>query len=293
MRVLLGFAGVSYRCTCPDIDLEIVMTTILTDQIVVTISVVLFEYGSLFSKDPKLARKGPISANFLARSARQLQAIDLLAATDHVASGWALYRSLLERYLLYEHLCEKNQFTVFDDWCFKKYYELENRIRSSVDLNKKAEVRYRDFVLKGKDRYLRISKDPLVRSWRRPDPEASAKTLDLKFLYDAGYDYASGLVHPMSVDGHNDYFRLMGRDDEVQDEGASVLLGNSQLIVTMHLQPFLNQPELNWRQVLYDLVDALRRSIKNPEENVLIPFQKVLHLSKEGFGLAQETGKTR
>lgn len=268
------------------------MTTTLTDQIVVTISVVLFEYGPLFSKDSKLVRKGPISANFLARSARQLQAIDMLATEDHVASGWGLYRSLLERYLLYERLCAQNEFAVFDDWCFKKYYEIENRMRSSADLNNKAEMHCRDFVQKGKDRYLKVSKDPAVRSWRRPDPEASAKALDLKFLYDAGYDYASGFVHPMSVDGYNDYFRLMGLDNKVQDEGAAVLLGNSQLILTMHLQQFLNQPEFNWRNVLYDLVDAMRQSIKNPDTDVLIAFRKVLNVSEQGLGLARETGKS-
>jgi hypothetical protein len=264
----------------------------LTEQITITISVVLFEYGPLFSKVPHLSRKGPISANFLARSARQLQAIHLLVEHDHVACGWPLYRSLLERYLLYEHLSAKNEFAVFDDWCFKKHYEFENRLRSSADLNVKPEVRQRDFVQKGKERYMRVSQDPHVCTWRRPDPEASAKSLDLKFLYDAGYDYASGFVHPMSVDGYNDYLRLVARADLVQDKGKTVLVGNSQLIVTMHLQQFLNQPEFNWRQILYDLTDALRDAIHNPQADVMTPLQKVLTLSKEGYGLARPTGKT-
>ncbi len=263
----------------------------LNDQIVATVSVVLFEYGPLFSKDTHLLRKGPISANFLARSASQLHAVYLLADSDHVASGWSLHRSLLERYLLYVYLCQKGEFAVFDDWCFKKYYEIENRFRSSLDLKTKPEVQRRDFVQKGKDRYLRVSKDPEVQSWRRPDPEAVARNLDLKFLYDAGYDYASGLVHPMSTDGYNDYLRLMGRKNEIQDEGPAVLVENSQLVVLMHLQHFLNEPEFNWRHVVYDLVDALRRAIKNLEEDVLTPLSKVLYLSRTGQGLAQPTGK--
>ncbi len=73
-------------------------------------------------------------------------------------------------------------------------------------------------------------------------------------MYDAGYDYASGLVHPVSMDGHSDYLRLMGRKTEVPDEGKDVLVRNGQVVVTMHLQQFLNEPELNWREVLYDLV---------------------------------------
>jgi len=254
--------------------------------------VVLFEYGPLFSKDTQLLRKGPISANFLARSARQLHAVYLLADSDHAPSGWSLYRSLLERYLLYVHLCQKNEWAVFDDWCFKKYYEIENRIRSSLDLKSKPEVQPRDFVQKGKDRYLRVSKDPEVESWRRPDPETVARSLDLKFLYDAGYDYASGLVHPISTGGYNDYLRLMGRKDEVQEEGPAVLVEDSQLVVIMHLQHFLNEPEFNWRNVVYDLVDALRRAIKNPEGDMLTPLSKVLCLSRTGQGLAQATGRS-
>ena len=97
----------------------------------------------------------------------------------------------------------------------------------------------------------------------------------------------------MSVDGYNDYLRLMGRKTEVQDESPGVLVGNSQLVVTMQLQQFLNEPEFKWRNVLYDLVDALRRSIKNPTEDVLTPLSKVVRLSKEGLGLAQAIGKTQ
>ena len=230
--------------------------------------------------------------NFLARSARQLQSIHLLAEQDHVACGWTLYRSLLERYLLYEHLSTNNEFAVFDDWCFKKYYEFENRLQSSIDLNKKLNVRHRDFLQKGKERYTRVSQDPSVCKWRRPDPESSAKTLGMKFLYDAGYDYSSGFVHPISVDGYNDLLRLIAKKDLVKVEGKTVLIGNSQLIVTMHLQQFLNQPEFNWRNVLYDLIETLRAAIHNPQADVMTPLQKVILLSKNGYGLAEPTNKT-
>lgn len=268
------------------------MNSSLTDQIAVTISVVLFEYGPLFSKRPDLSRKGPISANFLARSARQLQAIYLLAEHDHVACGWQLYRSLLERYLLYVKLNEKNEFAVFDDWCFKRYYEYENRLRSSPDLKKIVDVQQRDFVQRGKERYDRVSREPAVCAWRRPDVETSAKSLNLKFLYDAGYDYASGLVHPMSTDGYNDYLRLVAKVEMVKDEGKAILVGNSQLIVTMLLRQFLNQPEFNWRHVLYDLIDAFRATIHDPQADVMTALQKVMLLSKHGHGLAMPTDST-
>ena len=268
------------------------MTPPLTDQIATTVSVVLFEYGPLFSKLPNLSRKGPISANFLAKSVRQLQAINLLAEHDHVLCGWQLYRSLLERYFLYEHLCAGDEFAVFDDWCFKKYYEFENRLKSSPDLNTKFNVRQRDFVQKGKERYVRVSQDPSVRAWHRPDPEDTAKSLDLKFLYDAGYDYASTFVHPVSADGYNDYLRLVAKAQMVQDEGSGTLAGNSQLIVTLHLERFLNQPEFNWRNIVYDLIAAFRAAIHDPQADTTTPFQKVLVLSSSGHGLAKPTGKT-
>lgn len=260
----------------------------LTEQMTTTIAIVLFEYGPHIRRNAALERKGPVSANFLARSACQLQAIRQLAKSDHTASGWQLYRSLLERYLLYWHLCRHDEFDVFDDWCFRKYFEYENRLRSSMDLNTKPEMQDRDFVRKGKERYEKVSNDPRVRSWRRPDPEDVTKSMDMKFLYDAGYDHASGFVHPMSIDGLNDYYRLVGKSDYVQDEGAETLLKNSHLIVSMHIQDFLNQPELRWGAVLYDTVDAMRASLVSPDVDVDTPFGKVLTLNLQQIPLAQK-----
>jgi len=260
----------------------------LTEQVATTIAVVLFEYGPLFSKEPDLARKGAISANFLARSARQLKSIRLLAQNDHVACGWQLYRSLLERFLLYWHLCQHDEFAVFDDWCFKKYYEFENRLRSSADLKAKPEVQQRDFVQRGKERYERVSEDEAVRAWRRPDPKGVTKALDMKFLYDVGYDHASGFVHPMSVDGYNDYLRLVAKTDMVQDEGSATLLRYSHLVATIHLREFLNQPEFIWRKELHDLVDAIRAAILDGRADVTTPFfQKVLLLNSQQHPLGK------
>ena len=60
----------------------------------------------------------------------------------------------------------------------------------------------------------------------------------------------------------------------------------------MHLQQFLNQPEFNWRHVLYDVIDAFRAAIHDPQADVMTPLQKVVLLNKYGHGLARPTGST-
>lgn len=258
----------------------------LTTQITCTGTLVLREFGNQLGT-AKDNPKGAISHNFLARTIRQLNAIYLLVQSEFIPDAWSLYRSLLERYFLFVHLCDANDFVLFDNWCFKKLYEFENRLKSSSTLKHKAQVKDRRVSPNHKQRYEHISQDPNVKHWHRPDPQKVAKKLGLKFLYDAGYNYASSFVHPISTDGLNDYLHLMDRKSEIGDEGKETLLSNSHLISILHIQQFLNQPEYNWRTVLYDLLDALRERIKDPAYDCTDMLLKVHQLHTKGLGLSQ------
>ncbi|MCH8822839.1 MAG: hypothetical protein IH984_04950 [Planctomycetes bacterium] len=258
----------------------------LTSQIVATAGLVLREFGNQIGYG-KNNPKGCASLNFLARSIRQLQAIDLLVQKSLISDSWSLYRSLVERYFLFVNLADTNKFSVFDDWCFKKQYEIENRIKSSSDLKNKPEVKKRRFSPKDKQRYERISQDRLVKQWRRPNAEEVARHLDLKFLYDAGYAHASSFVHPISTDGLDDYLHLMNRESEIKDEDADVLLSNSQLVTVLHIQHFLNQPEYKWHVTLYDLLDALLDRNQDHSYKCSDLLRKVKIIHKTGTGLCQ------
>ena len=257
----------------------------LTPNIRATATMILWEFGNELATDNQKVPKHIISVQFLARSIRQLAAIQTLFDKNFAPDTYCLYRSLLERYLLYTHLCESNEFAVFDDWCFKQAFESENRIRSSRDLKQNPALQGRTVSSEHKDRYARICTDDRVARWGRPDMERLAKKLKLKFFYDAGYDHASSYVHPVSMDGYNDYLILMERESETEDEGARGVLENAQLTTTLHLQHFLNQPEYNWRRELYDLIDAFMANSGGESRDYSGLLAGVAILHKNGDGL--------
>lgn len=259
----------------------------LSRDIVHTATMMLHEYGNKLTESGHLKEK--LSLVLLARTVRQLQAIDALVQSTFVSDGWILYRSLLERYLLFRHLCKTGEFGVFDDWCFKERYEHLNKIKSIREFKGKPEMRDRRFREKDTTRYQRARDDQHVKQWRRPDMENIARELEMKFLYDAGYDWASGYVHPTSQDGSEDYWILMGREcDEISDE-SEVLLRNAPLITVLHLQHFMNEPEYHWRRVLYDVIDAFAKAADGQGSDYAEGLTKVTWFHESGGGLLSRT----
>ena len=163
----------------------------LCRDIVCTGTVILREYGSRLTEPGH--RKEKVSLVLLSRSVRQLQAIAGLVECTFVSDAWVLYRCLLERYLLFTHLCKTGEFEVYDDWCFKRRYEGLNRIKSIHGFKGKRGMRNRRFSEEEKGRYSRVQDDERVKRWRRPDMETVARDEGMKFLYDAGYDLS--LIH--------------------------------------------------------------------------------------------------
>ena len=243
----------------------------------------LREYGNQLTEPGHLKEK--LSLVLLARAVRQLQAIGALVQSTFVSDGWILYRSLLEKYFLFRHLCKTGEFDVFDDWCFKGRYEHLNMIKSIREFKGKPQMRDRRFRDEEKTRYQRVRDDQRVKQWRRPDMESIARELEMKFLYDAGYDWASGYVHPTSQDGSEDYWILMGREcDEIGDD-SEVLLHNAPLITVLHIQYFMNEPEYNWRKVLYDLIDAFAKAADGEGFDYAEGLAKVTWFHESGGGL--------
>ena len=190
-----------------------------------------------------------------------------------------------ERYFLFRHLTETGEFRVFDDWCFKSLYEANNRVKSSAELQQKEQVKQRRVSASDRRRYDAVRIDPAVRAWRRPDMETTAKRYKLKFLYDAGYDYASSFVHPISTDGVADFFRLTKRPGDAPDDGGNVLVHNSILIVILHLQQFMNAPDLKWVKLLYDLLDRFTEMLADPNLRCDDLLRRVGELERSGHVL--------
>lgn len=255
----------------------------LTEDIVETGKMMLWEFGNQLSGPGK--RKEKVSLVFLSRTLRQLQAIEHLVAARFISDGWICFRSLVERYLLFVHLCEKNDFQVFDDWCFREQYKNLDIINSLPEFRDKQELRQRRFSVEDKKRYEVVSSKPGVRKWKRPDMKAIAKSLNMKFLYDAAYRYASAYVHPLSVDGMLDYLHLMSRAPEPTKEDVRALIENARLITILQMQHLMNQREYNWRRVLYDLLDAFTKTLEREDTDYTEILQKVRFFHKSGNGL--------
>ncbi|MBI5764376.1 MAG: hypothetical protein HZA51_12715 [Planctomycetes bacterium] len=263
----------------------------LASDMVSTGRMILWEFGNHLNQPGH--RKEKTSLLFLARTIRQLQAISALADAIDFSDGWILFRSLLERYLLYCKLCEATDFDVFDDWCFKKQYEGLNSIKSIREFGGRPEMRHRKFTPEEQARYKCVCADQRVSQWQRPDMEAVARNLEMKFLYNVGYDWASSFVHPVSTDGESDYHFLMGRFHESMSEHSTPLIANACLIAAMHIQQFMNQPEYNWRRVLHDLVDAFAKTAGREELDYKETIAKVMHFHTSGAGLLSKPENKR
>lgn len=253
------------------------------EDIILTGKMILSEYSNELNEQGE--HKEKVSLVFLARSLRQLQAINKLIDLQQVSDGWILYRSLLERYLLFVHLCETLEFEQFDDWCFKQRYEHLNTLKSIKEFKGKPEMQNRRFSDEEKARYQRVQINPLVNEWRRPDMEGIARKLKMKFLYNAGYDWASSFVHPNTTDGMDDYLILMDRPPSHDSNDIHVLLGNACLISVMHIQRFMIEPEYNWRSILNDLIDTLAKTAGGENCDYVEMLNKVRWFHEAGGGL--------
>jgi hypothetical protein len=260
----------------------------LTQDIVDTGRLMLREFGNELDRPGHVKLK--ISLLFLARTIRQLDLIGALADGRFVSDGCILFRSLLERFLLFVHLSEVREFEVFDDWCFKRQYKQLNAIKSIREFSDRPDVQSRRFSDAEKERYQRVSADQRVREWRRPDMERVARKLRMKFLYDVGYDWGSAHVHPVSYDGEVDYLHLMGRGTDANTDEVPILVGNACLISVMHIRHFMNEPEYNWRDVLYDLIGGLAKAAGREAFDYTDMLRKVQCLHNSGAGLLTTTG---
>jgi hypothetical protein len=261
----------------------------LSADIVAVGKMMLWEYGNQDELNTPGHLKEKISLCWLSRTLRQLEAVEILVRGGYHADGWISFRSLLERYLLYTHLCAMNEFEVFDDWCFKQRHEGAMRVKSNAMLQTKPEVMQHKFSENETERYRRVLADERVRKWKRPKMEEVSRRVEMKFLYDAGYDFASGYVHPVADDGNDDYFILMNRPHEIHDDNTpQILVRNAQLVTTLHMQEFMNQPGLNWRRVVYDLIDAIRHKIGGETIDYSVTLQKVVYLHLSPAGLCEK-----
>jgi len=212
---------------------------------------VLFE----FARDGE-GNRDIIIRNFIARSDMTARAVFDLWHMEDYQDCWVLHRCLLDRLFHLRYLSDTDSFDPFEAWSFLRQYKANRRILSDPDVSDAAKGEALGLTEEARRRGDDLSKNP--PAWRRPKAKDVAQAMDMRFLYAYSYDFASGHVHPMANDGDQDFHTITGLKPPAPYPEQLTVLGNTVLIATMIVQEGLNASTLNWRRLVYDLLDDLR-----------------------------------
>jgi hypothetical protein len=198
-----------------------------------------------------------IARNFVARGMRCTQSIFNVWKAGSDQDAWILHRALVDRLLHLHYLGATDTFSEFDDFSFLSLYKARTRLIAHQRMRDRIPQATSELHEQQKARYLDLFSSKTQPRWHRPKAQKVANEMDLGFLYDLGYDYASMHVHPMSDDGALDFDALTqsNRQHALPDP---TVVRNSVLIQTLLVQEALNVSALRWRGIVYDFLTQVR-----------------------------------
>ena len=211
--------------------------------------------------------------NFLARGTMSLKGVLILWSIGDYQDCWVIYRGILDRLFHLSYLADTDEFELFEKWSFEKQYESRNKVRGDKDFKGRLDLSFFSHTEAERSRYKAIKEENL--KWRRPKAREVAKTMDLQFLYDHGYDYASTLVHPMANDGQEDFLRRMRVAKEEQLTDQIVVVNNAILATLLLIREGMNASNLSWRNILHDFLDHVLDFLRTGSETYKLTFVKI------------------
>ena len=220
--------------------------------------------------------KNIIIRNFIARSSMSLKSIFALWDINDFQNAWIIYRSLTDRMFHLHHIGTKNEFAEFDDWSFFEQYKSQNQLKSDKKFKHEAIGWVYELNTEQKDRMKKLEKQKPI--WKRPKAEAVAKDMNMEFLYNHGYDFASRHVHPMSDDGHQDFHTITNLEPSPRFPSHISVINNSILIASLILQDALNFSSFQWRSILWTYIDEVRNLLINGDKSYQLSFLKLANL---------------
>jgi len=250
------------------------------------IGILLFE----FAKEER-EKRDIIIRNQIARTDMMARSIFRLWSIEDYQDCWILHRCLMERLFHLFHLRENGQFEEFEAWSFLEQYNAINRVRSDPDFAKSPVNRLLLVTPEQKKRARNLCKAP--PKWQRPKAEDVAKSMDLRFLYRYGYDYASRHVHPMADDGLRDFHTITRLEPAPDFPDERAVLSNTLLVATMVVQEGLNASTMSWRALVYDFLDHLRRFLGNGVDDYKATFVQLARAFEQHFPLCQSPAERR
>jgi hypothetical protein len=197
-----------------------------------------------------------IARNFIARGMSCTQSIFAVWKAGSDQDAWILHRSLIDRLLHLHYLGVTDTFAQFDDYSFLSKYAARHRLLSDPYMSSRIPKVLKELQKTNKARFDLLSSEKRA-SWQRPKAQDVAKEMDLSFLYNLSYDYASMHVHPMSDDGYEDFKALIESPPKHVLPDATVVR-NSILVQSLIVQEALNVSKMSWRAILYDFLTQIR-----------------------------------
>lgn len=240
--------------------------------------ILLFEFAR-----EKRGNKDTIIRNFIARTDMMARAVFQLWELQDYQDCWILHRCLLDRLFHLWHLQHTDQFEVFEAWSFLEQYNAVNRVRSDPEFAGARESKLFALTPEQKERARTLAK--AMPTWQRPKPEEVAKSLNMRFLYRFGYDFASTHVHPMANDGQQDFYAITKLAPTPDFPDQRTVLSNTLLVATMVVQQGLNASTLAWRALVYDFLDDFRRFLDTGAEDFKASFLKLGAMIEHGMSL--------
>ena len=198
--------------------------------------------------------KDEILMYFCARGSTTMEGIQLLWQARDFGDCWALHRSLAERYLLLLHLIERDEFAAFDRWSLdRRVKDVHDAISDPEIRSKMPHVDLQSAKILQRERRSELEGMP-QSDWKPPRAEKIAKEMDQTVLYRAGYDLGSSKLHPKAGDGKGDYARLVGLEQDTQEDDLAIL-HNSFYIQSGMLKLGLRSASVMWVNYARDFLE--------------------------------------
>lgn len=211
--------------------------------------------------------------NFIARGMVCTQSIFQLWNNNDEQGAWILHRTLMDRLFHIHYIIEHDSFSDFQDFSFIKTYEIRDRILSDPDTANKLPESLKTLHQESLKRYNELKSKP--NKWSRPKAKTVAANMNMKFLYNLGYDYASMHVHPMADDGIKDCTLLITPTHKKQPLEDTTVLRNSIIVQTMLIQEGINGTTVKWRAIIYNFLDQILLSLEDENIEYMQTFYKI------------------
>jgi len=199
--------------------------------------------------------KHVILCNFLARSIVSIRGIIQLWEINDFHDCWILLRCMLDRLFHLKFLKREDSYKLFEKWSFKKKYEYMLLLKQQENDPTILSSDFFNVIEEEKERYRDVVKEN--PKWKRPNIKDFTKEIGLNLLYHQGYDYASGMVHPLATDGQEDLLYLLKMHRAVRSADNRIVLHNALLTELLLFQQVLDDSDFNWNKRVYSLLSKL------------------------------------